>query len=422
MIKRINVIAFILFFLIASSAIAQSSYDYLRSQMLERQQNTRTQIENIDRQIANYTEQLTETTQEYEQLYRRYEELDRLISLQQERLKQTNREQQAIQEEIQLIENNLQELEEHLQNLVNEYKSTLIYLYKHGRTTELALMITSSSLNQLMIRSFYLSRFNNHVQGQVDEIEMTQIQLVQSRNDLEVSRERNQTLLAEIRSETGTLEAQQGQQRVLVETLQSDIESMEQQRQRQRQQRESLESTLENLILEMERLRRAESGAGSAGEVSAARELNLTDDEITAFGTRFREQRGQLPWPIENGTITQRFGVRINPVHNTRVPNLGVDISAVPQSTVRVVSDGYVSGVQPLQGYGDLVFVNHGNFITGYGNLSEIYVRRNQVLRQGDVLGLSGNQNSVRGSILFFLVRDGSQMADPERWLQRMTP
>ncbi len=420
MIKRFFILTIYLLFVIAPSIIAQSSYDYLRSQMIERQQNTRSQIENIDRQIANYTAQLTETTEEYEQLYRRYEELDRLISLQQERLRQTNREQRAIQEEIQLIERNLSDLEEHLRLLINEYKSTLSYLYKHGRTTELALMITSSSLNQLMIRSYYLSMFNNHVQEQVDEIEETQQQLILSRSDLETSRERNQTVLAEIRSETNTLEEQQSQQRVLVETLQSDIESMEEQRNRQQQQRESLESTLENLIREEERLRRAESGA--EGEIAVRRELNLSDAEITAFGTRFREQRGQLPWPVENGTITQRFGFRVHPVHNTRVPNLGVDISTVPQSTVRVVSDGYVSGVQPLQGYGELVFVNHGSFITGYGNLSEIYVRRNQVLQQGDVIGLSGDQDSVMGSILFFLVRDGSQNADPERWLQRATP
>lgn len=420
MIIRFNILTLLLLFVIAPVTIAQSSYDYIRSQMIERQQNTRSQIENLDRQIANYTAQLSETTEEFEQLYRQYEELDRLISLQQERLRQTNREQRAILDEIQLIERNLRDLEVHLSKLIEEYKTTLTYLYKHGRTTELALVITSSSINQLMIRSYYLTRFNNHVQGQVDEIEQTQKQLVQSRTDLERSRERNQILLAEIRSEAGTLEAQQGQQRVLVEALQSDIQNLEQQRNRQQQERESLESTLENLIREEERLRRAESGAG--GELAVRRELNLSEAEISAFGTRFRELRGQLPWPVENGTITQRFGVRINPVHNTRIPNLGVDISTVPRSTVRVVSDGYVSGVQPLQGYGDLVFVNHGNFITGYGNLSEIYVRRNQVLRQGDVIGRSGDQNSVRGSILFFLVRDGSQMADPERWLQRMTP
>ncbi|MEX2463014.1 MAG: peptidoglycan DD-metalloendopeptidase family protein, partial [Balneolaceae bacterium] len=93
-----------------------------------------------------------------------------------------------------------------------------------------------------------------------------------------------------------------------------------------------------------------------------------------------------------------------------------------PGSTVRVVSDGYVFGVQPLQGYGDLVFVNHGTFRTAYGNMSNIFVRKNQVLSQGDVIGLSGDQNSIRGPLLFFLIREGNQMADPERWLQNPRP
>lgn len=418
MIRIIQLTFFILFFQ-AVGAFGQSSYDYLRTQLLERQQNTRSQIENIDRQIAAITSRLSETTQEYESLYRQYEELTRLISLQQERLRQMNREQRVITEEIQLIESNLTELERNLQRLIDEYKSTLSYLYKHGRTTELALILTSTSLNQLMIRSYYLSRFNDHVQSQVDEIEETQRQLEHSRQDLEQTRERNQTILAEIREETTNLQRQDEQQRSVVDALQGDIANLERQVERQQQQRENLESAMEDLIRDEERLRRAEAGGG---EVVVRRELDLSDTELNAFESRFRSQRGQLPWPVENGTITQRFGVRVNPVHNTRIPNPGVDISALPGSTVRVVSDGYVFGVQALQGYGEVVFVNHGNYRTAYGNLSDIYVRRNQVLQQGDVIGLSGDQNSIRGPILFFLVRDGNQMVDPLQWLQNPRP
>lgn len=417
--SRIVLITLFIFFLVQLSAVnGQSSYDYLRAQLLERQQNTRSQIENIDRQIAAISNRLSETTQEYETLYRQYEELTRLISLQQERLRQMNREQQTITEEMALIERNLAELERNLQRLIQEYKSTLTYLYKHGRTTELALILTATSLNQLMIRSFYLSKFNDHVQGQVDQIEETQNQLENSKRDLEQTRDRNQRVLAEIQRETANLRSQEEQQRAVVNELQGDIASLERQVQQQRQQRENLESTMETLIRDEERLRRAESG----GEVVVRRELELSDDELNAFESMFRSLRGQLPWPVENGTITQRFGVRVNPVHNTRIPNPGVDISALPGSTVRVVSDGYVFGVQPLQGYGEVVFVSHGNYRTAYGNLSDIYVRKNQVLQQGDVIGLSGDQNSIRGPILFFLIRDGNQMVDPERWLQNPRP
>ncbi|MCC5904789.1 MAG: peptidoglycan DD-metalloendopeptidase family protein [Balneolaceae bacterium] len=406
----------ILFFPIMG--FGQTSYDYLRDQLMQRQDNTRSQISNLDRQIQAVTERLNEVSREYDEVFRQYEELNRLIVLQQERLRQMNREQGQIEEEIQLIEDNLTELEEQLNLLIEQYKDTLTYIYKHGRTTELALILTSTSLNQLMVRSFYLSRFNDHLQSQVDEIETTQERLVQSRRDLEQTHDRNRESLANIRSETDRLEQQQNRQEEIVQALQSDINGLENQRNLRQQQRDNLENTMENLIREEERLRRAEA----SGATPVVRENMVSEDELGAFEESFREQRGQLPWPVDNGTITERFGERIHPVYNTRTQNLGVDIAAMPGSSVRAVNDGYVYGVQNLQGYGEVIFVSHGEYKTAYGNMSDIFVRRNQVLRKGDVIGLSGDENSIRGPVVFFLIREGSQMVDPERWLQNPQP
>lgn len=415
---RTLLLSLLLLLAFSGISLGQNSYESIRAQISERQQNTRSQIDALDRQIANYTRRLSETTQEFNQLYRRYEEVSRLVSLRQERIRQLNREQRDLLREIELIERNIKELQDHLETLIQEYQDTLVYLYKHGRTTELALILTSDSLNQLLIRSYYLSRFNAHVQSQVDEIEQTQQQLAFTIADHEQTMERNVRVLAEIQEETRTLQQQEQQQRQLVEALQSDINSLEQQRTIRQQQRENLEMTMANLIREEERLRRA----AATGSPIAAREVVLSDAELEAFSTNFRNQRGQLIWPVENGTITERFGERIHPVHGTRTGNLGVDISALPRSGVRVVSDGLVYGVQPLQGYGEVIFVNHGTFNTAYGNMSDIFVRRNQIVRQGDIIGLSGDENSVRGSILFFVIREGSQMVDPERWLQNPRP
>ena len=396
----------------------QTSYDYLRNQLMQRQDNTRSQISNLDRQIQAVTERLNEVSREYDEVFRQYEELNRLIVLQQERLRQMNREQGQIEEEIQLIEDNLTELEDQLNLLIEQYKDTLTYIYKHGRTTELALILTSTSLNQLMVRSFYLSRFNAHLQSQIDEIESTQEQLVQSRQDLEQTHDRNRESLANIRSETERLEQQQNRQEEVVQALRSDINGLENQRNLRQQQRDNLENTMENLIREEERLRRAEA----SGATPVVRENMVSEDELGTFEESFREQRGQLPWPVDNGTITERFGERIHPVYNTRTQNLGVDIATMPGSSVRAVNDGYVYGVQNLQGYGEVIFVSHGEYKTAYGNMSDIFVRRNQVLRKGDVIGLSGDENSIRGPVVFFLIREGSQMVDPERWLQNPQP
>jgi murein hydrolase activator len=397
---------------------AQTSYEQLRSQLIDRQETTRSQINNLDRQIATLTNRLNVTTNEFQEVYRQFEDLGRLITLRRERLRQMSREQSQIEEEIRLIERNLAELEEELARLIREYKSTLIYLYKHGRTTELALILTSASINQLLVRSYYLGKFNSHLQGQVDEIELTQKRLENSKTDLELTKERNDAALTEIRLETQSLERQQRDQQVIVNELRKDIATLEEQRKEQQEQRQNLETTMENLIREEQRLRRAEA----SGAEIVRREIAVTDEELSFFENSFRQQRGQLPWPVDNGTITEHFGERVNPVFNTRTQNPGVDISAMPRSPVKVVSDGYVFSIQPLQGYGDIIFVNHGSYRTAYGNMSDIYVRRNQVLRKGDVIGLSGDENSIRGSVLFFLIREGSQMVDPERWLQNPNP
>jgi murein hydrolase activator len=397
---------------------AQTSYEQLRSQLIDRQETTRSQINHLDRQIATLTNRLNVTTNEFQEVYRQFEDLGRLITLRRERLRQMSREQSTIEEEIRLIERNLAELEEELARLIREYKSTLIYLYKHGRTTELALILTSASINQLLVRSYYLGKFNSHLQGQVDEIELTQKRLENSKTDLELTKERNDAALTEIRLETQSLERQQRDQQVIVNELRKDIATLEEQRKEQQEQRQNLETTMENLIREEQRLRRAEA----SGAEIVRREIAVTDEELSFFENSFRQQRGQLPWPVDNGTITEHFGERVNPVFNTRTQNPGVDISAMPRSPVKVVSDGYVFSIQPLQGYGDIIFVNHGSYRTAYGNMSDIYVRRNQVLRKGDVIGLSGDENSIRGSVLFFLIREGSQMVDPERWLQNPNP
>ncbi len=418
MIKQSLLILSVFLLFLADAATGQTSYDQLRSQLLERQQSTRSQIENLDRQIESLTTRLDEVSQEYDEIYRQFEELNRIISLQRERLRQMNREQNQIAEETELIERNLAQLERRLADLIEQYQETLIYLYKHGRTTELALLLTATSFNQLMIRSYYLAQFNEHLQGQVEEIEQTQARLEQTKRDLEASRARNEQSLASIRRETTNLEGQQQQQQRIVQTLQGDISSLEQRRNQSQQQRDNLQSTMENLLREMERLRRAEA---SGAEV-IRREIAVSEDEINQFEAQFREQRGQLPWPVANGTITERFGERIHPVYNTRTQNLGIDISTSPRSNVQVVSDGYVYGIQNMTGYGDVVFVNHGGYNSAYGNLSDIFVRRNQVLRKGDIIGLSGDSNSIRGPVLFFLIGEGSRMVNPETWLQSPQP
>lgn len=416
MIHRTLPLLLLLVFLLGPDAVLSqngSEYERRRSEIVDRQQSARTQIENLEQQIETYTERLGYAANRYDQMFRQYEELNRLISLQQEQIRQMNQEQNQIREEISLVEENLDQLEARLQALIDQYKETLTYIYKNGRTSELALIFTSTSINQLLVRSYYLAKFDKHRQKQVEKIENTQAEMEQTREDLEETEQRNREALASIREETEDLEQKKELQERNIDLLREDRDNLQKQLENFQNQRDQLNNTLTELIEEEERILREEEGSASAaGGGSPSRE------ELDAYESMFEDQQGQLPWPVSDGTITERFGIRSHPVFHTQTNNPGIDIATAPRNPVQVVSDGKVFGIQPLQGFGEVIFVNHGSYKTAYGNLSDIYVRKNQVLKQGDVIGLSGDENSIRGEVLFFLIREGSQNVDPEKWLQ----
>jgi septal ring factor EnvC (AmiA/AmiB activator) len=418
--SRSGLILILISFLLAPICLAQSngSYEDRRAEIVEQQNTTREQIESLREQIETYTERLGFATERYEQMFQQYRELERVITLQQEQIRQMRLEQSQISEEIELIESNIDNNEERLLELMREYKDILTFSYKNGRTTELALLLTSSSFNQLLVRSYYLGKFDEFRKGQVDEIEDTRDDLISSRTDLEEARLRSLNALASIQQETRTLEEQQQQQERNVELLRRDRDQIQEQVDIRQRQLNELVSTLNDLIAEEERIRREEA----AGTRVMRSERVMNDEELVAVASEFRNSKGQLPWPIDNGTITQKFGLRIHPVFGTRTNNPGVEISAPPRSTVRVVNDGYVIGVEILPNFGNSVLVHHGGFYTVYGNLSEIYVRKDQVLSRNDVIGLSGDENSLIGEVLFFMVREGTTDLNPEEWLQRAVP
>jgi len=417
--RRLLLSALFLLLLSVDWIAAQSSYDQRRAEIIERQQDARQQIQTLNSQIREYNERLSYASERFDQQYKQYRELTRLIVLQQQKLNSMREEQRQITREMNLIEENIEELRLRLSDLIEQYKETLTYIYKYGRTTELALLLTSSSMNQLLVRSFYLSKFDDYRQAQANEIKSAQTELEITRRDLELTQDRNRQALESIQVEMENLAEKDKQQKRNIELLRRDRNNIRNQLSIVEQQAEELNSTLNKLIEEEDRIRKA-AGTGSVGSVRTRAVVN--ESELAAFEAEFSNKKGSLPWPVENGTITERFGIRTHPVFATKTNNPGIDIAVPSRSSVQIVSDGYVYGIEPLKGYGTVVFVNHGNYNTAYGNLSEVFVRKNQVLKQGDVIGLSGAENSIKGEVLFFLIREGRENVDPTQWLQNPVP
>jgi septal ring factor EnvC (AmiA/AmiB activator) len=451
--KTCSLIAIIAFFLLAPDLLfgqtaVMQEFKELRDNIVEKQKNTRAEIQRLNKQIQQFEQRLQRADEKYEALYQKYKNLKQLIALQDEKLSQLQQEQSQIQEEISITTESLTAKRAELERLVEDYKQTLRYLYKHGRTSQLALLFSASSVNQMLIRSFYLKKFNTYREQQAREIRQTEQDLEQTKEQLVKAQEKNEEVLSEIKEEKQKLAQKKEQQKKNVALLRENREEINNKLKEVQQQKDNLNSTLTDLIRREEEVRKAQEQklrqleAERQKKLAAAKKIEndakraaeiekysepikldnfLDSNKMEEIENRFASNKGKLPWPVDSRTIAEHFGNKVHPVYGTKTPNLGVEIVTDAQSSVEVVHDGYVMNITPVPGYGDVILVKHGRFITAYGNLSEIMVSKSEVLSQGDLLGLSGDEDSPKGESLFFLIRENSKNLDPENWLRRET-
>jgi murein DD-endopeptidase MepM/ murein hydrolase activator NlpD len=124
-----------------------------------------------------------------------------------------------------------------------------------------------------------------------------------------------------------------------------------------------------------------------------------------------------LRWPVR-GKVISGFGPKANGLKNE-----GINI-AVPEGTsIRAADSGVVAYAgNELKGYGNLVLIRHENgYVTAYAHAKELFVKRGDTVKRGDVIAKAGQTGSVSSPQLHFEVRKGATALDPMKFLTSST-
>jgi murein DD-endopeptidase MepM/ murein hydrolase activator NlpD len=126
---------------------------------------------------------------------------------------------------------------------------------------------------------------------------------------------------------------------------------------------------------------------------------------------------GSMRWPVK-GKIISGYGAKPNGLKNE-----GINI-AVPEGTgIRAAESGVVAYAgNELKGYGNLVLIRHeGGWVTAYAHAKELFVKRGDAVKRGDVIAKAGQTGSVTSPQLHFEVRKGATAMDPLKFLANTT-
>jgi septal ring factor EnvC (AmiA/AmiB activator) len=368
--------------------------------------STEKRLEQLEKQIQREKGRLQETRKEQEATQEELKSLQREIALREKLVSTYQTRLDQLQRERTQLRDTLATLQQRLQTLRDEYERRLVHMYKYGRLHDLALLLASRSINQMLIRARYLRRFAADRRQQRTAIQAAASEVRSSRQKLAKKRKETRQLLAEARTERKNLRALERDRRSVIDELRAQRSELEQQIKEKQRQAQELERRIQKLVA------RSEQGES---EATSTRQPATVSAELSAS---FQENRGALPWPVE-GAVTTEFGNQVNPVHGTSTYHPGIQIATNPRSPVRAVFDGVVTGIDFVPGYGTYVVIEHGEYLSVYSNFSSLSISENQRIEAGQVLGQSGTENEPRGAGLFFglVNRSSSEFVDPSRWL-----
>ena len=135
-----------------------------------------------------------------------------------------------------------------------------------------------------------------------------------------------------------------------------------------------------------------------------------------------RTPTGTLQWPLPvAGTITSRFGHRVDPITGEVSSHTGTDIACAEGTPILAVADGVVTVANGLDSwggsYGYYIQIDHGGGLeTLYAHCSSICVTTGQQVQAGQVIGYVGHTGRATGSHLHLEVHVNGSRTDAMRY------
>lgn len=159
--------------------------------------------------------------------------------------------------------------------------------------------------------------------------------------------------------------------------------------------------TLRSALQELQQ--RYQQVSNMLGATSSTDALLLTSRDSSVLST-------PSVWPLASGFVTRGTGG----ADDYGKPHPGVDIAVPIGTEIRAAGGGLVVEVGDNADYGNFIRVQHdGHYETLYGHASRSLVRAGDLVKQGQVIALSGNTGRSTAPHLHFEMRQNGKAVDP---------
>ena len=319
---------------------------------------------------------------------------------------------QSLTKEMEYIESRIND-NEHVKSNLEADKKQMLDFYakmvyetwkKRNTSDKLVYIFSASSFSQAYARYKYFEQVQNYSKRQLKQIEQTNDSLTTINTQLAKLIAQKNAAQSKIFAQNNELIKEQNQANKYVGELKKKEKELVRKLNTEIKNRERFKKELEKLIAAQAK----KSGSKNSNYKLTPEEKLISDD--------FAKNKGRLPWPVEQGFVSEKFGINIHPVFKqVKLNNAGITITTSRNADVRAVFKGVVTEIMFIPGDNNVVIVRHGNYLTVYSNLVEIFIKKGDTVNVKQRIGKLAS--SGENSTLNFQVWKDKDNMDPQLWL-----
>ena len=418
---------FVLFILLTGSVWAQNS---AKVRALEKQRKAALAEIEMTNQLLEETQKTTRNS------LNRLNLLAKQIKSRKQVISLLNQEITEIDKQIVESRRTISLLEKELNTKRKNYGKSVQSMYKRRSSQDMLLFILSAdNFAQSIRRMRYLREYAGWQKKQAAEIVDKQKEIEGKQKALEKTRQEKRSLLGAREEENRKLQSEESNQKKEVQQLNKKQKQLKADLKKKQKQADALNRQIEKQIAE--EIARAEAKARAArekGNTSKKRTEGGSGEERIAatkggyamtkaekkLSEDFASNKGRLPYPLVGRyTIVSSFGEQQHQeLKYVRTNNNGIDIQTTPGTDARAVFKGEVTRVFVVPGYNNSVIVRHGNYLTVYSNLSQVYVKAGDKVDTRQAIGrIFTDTEDGNATILHFQLWKERTKLNPKPWL-----
>ena len=338
------------------------------------------------------------------------------INLQQKLINTTAKQAKVLGNSMYINQVNVNKLNKDLKILKDDYAKMIVKSYKsRSEQSKAMFLLSSENFLQAYKRAQYMKQYSSFRKLQGEEIKIKTIELERYNNKLLGQKQEKVKLLVESEKEKEVLEKDKQEQQRLLFSIKKDKGKIIADIKKKQKESKAIEKQIDRLIRES-----IAAANKKAGNTTNTTTFVLTP-EAKELANDFKSNRGRLPWPVEKGLLTKKFGRQPHPLEpSIMIESSGIEISSERGAKARSVFAGEVSDVQQAANGTATIVLRHGDYITTYSNVGKVFVKKGDKVSTKQVLGEVFFNTFTNKAILKFLIFQNTTKLNPQSWIMNM--